>query len=166
MRRTFWPTHPHGPVLRIVLAVLHLLALGFGMAAIDGRARATRRLESPPALRDAFIADTWWGVSALLWISTGLMRWLMGTEKPAEFYSYNHVFYAKMGLLVAILALEIWPMMTLIRWRIARGKGALPPVGELVPMGRRISTISNVQGFLLIGMVIAAVLMARGFGVR
>ena len=153
-------------MLRIVLAVLHLLALGFGMAAIDGRARAMRRLESPPALRDALIADSWWGVSALLWISTGLMRWLMGTEKPADYYSNNHVFYAKMGLLLVILALEIWPMITLIRWRVAKRKGSLPPVEELVPVGRRISTISNVQGFLLIGMVIAAVLMARGFGVR
>ena len=112
------------------------------------------------------IADSWWGVSALLWISTGLMRWLMGTEKPADYYSNNHVFYAKMGLLLVILALEIWPMITLIRWRVAKGKGSLPPVEELVPVGRRISTISNVQGFLLIGMVIAAVLMARGLGVR
>lgn len=153
-------------MLRIVLAVLHLLALGFGMAAIDNRARALRRLASPPALRDAFIADSWWGVSALLWISTGLMRWLLGTEKPAAYYANNHVFYAKMGLLVVILALEIWPMVTLIRWRIARARGSLPPVEHLVPLGKRLSMISNVQGVLVIGMVIAAVLMARGFGVQ
>lgn len=136
------------------------------MAAIDARARAMRRLGSPPALRDAFIADSWWGVSALLWIGTGLMRWLMGTEKPAEFYNSNHIFYAKMGLLVLVLVLEIWPMMTLIRWRIAKAKGTLPAVEDMMPVGRRISTISTVQGFLLIGMVVSAVLMARGFGVR
>ena len=94
------------------------------------------------------------------------MRWLMGTEKPAEYYANNHVFYAKMGMLVLILALEIWPMKTLIQWRIARGRGTLPEPGALAPLGRRISTISNAQGVLLIAMVIAAVLMARGFGVR
>ena len=151
-------------MLRIALAVLHLFALGFGMASIEARARAARRLESPNALRDVFIADSWWGFSALLWVSTGLWRWLAGTEKATEYYTTNHAFLAKMGLLVLILTLEIWPMVTLIRWRIGYRRSALPPMQILAPKGRQIARISMVQELLVMAMVVAAVLTARGYG--
>jgi hypothetical protein len=45
-------------MLRIVLAVLHLLALGIGLGAIYSRARALRRIgASAEALQRAFAAD-------------------------------------------------------------------------------------------------------------
>jgi putative membrane protein len=151
-------------MLRIVLAVLHLFALGFGMASIEARARAARRLESPNALRDVFIADSWWGFSALLWVSTGLWRWLGATEKATTYYTTNHVFLAKMGFLAVILALELSPMVTLIRWRIGHRRAALPPLQILARKGRRIAQISLMQELLVMAMVAAAVLMARGYG--
>jgi putative membrane protein len=150
--------------MRIPLAVLHLLALGIGLGAVYARGRALNRLEGLDGLRRAFLADTWWGVAALLWISTGLWRALGGTEKPSSYYWHNHVFYAKMGLLLLVLVLEIWPMMTLIRWRIALQRDTLPPLPIIAPRAWRIARISDVQGLLIIGMVIAAVLMARGYG--
>jgi putative membrane protein len=151
-------------MLRIVLAVLHLFALGFGIASIEARARAARRLESPNALRDVFIADSWWGFSALLWVGTGLWRWLGATEKATAYYTTNHVFLAKMGFLVVILVLELWPMVTLIRWRIGHRRAALPPLQILARKGRRIAQISLLQELLVMAMVVAAVWMARGYG--
>lgn len=154
-------------ILRITLAALHLLALAIGLSAIDGRARHLRAIDPgapEPALRRAFASDTWWGIAAVLWISTGLWRWLGGTEKSAGYYFSNHIFLAKMGFLLAILALELWPMVTLVRWRIAAGRGTLPAAGRLVPIARRISTISYVQLALTLAMLVAAVMMARGYG--
>ena len=70
-----------------------------------------------------------------------------------------------MGLLAVILVLEIWPMITLIRWRMANARVSLPlPV--LQGMGRRLARVSDVQTVLVIAMVVAAVLVARGYGVR
>ena len=152
-------------MLRISLAVLHLLALGIGMGAIFARARGANRLrQSPDALRDVFAADTWWGLAAGLWIVTGLWRAIAGTEKASSYYWSNHVFYAKMGLLVLILALEIWPMLTLLRWR--RTPQSSVDAAQLAGKGLRIARISDVQLLLIIGMVIAAVMMARGYGAR
>jgi putative membrane protein len=158
-------------MMRLPLAVLHLLALGIGMGAVYGRGRALALVgRAPDALRRATTADAWWGVAALLWVSTGLWRALAGTEKAAGYYWSNHVFYAKMGMFVAVGLLEVWPMLTLMRWRRGLGAdgGATLVAGDasLAQTARRVARISDVQLLLLVGIVVAAVMMARGYGAR
>ena len=152
--------------MRILFAVLHLLALGIGLGAVFARARGANRLRhGPESLPQLFAADTWWGVAAFLWISTGLTRVFASYEKSTAYYWSNHIFLAKMGLLLIVIALEIFPMITLIRWRRESARGTLAPT-ELAPVGRRIARISDVQLLLVIAMVAAAAMMARGFGAR
>lgn len=152
--------------MRITLAVLHLIALGIGFGAIFVRARAANALRAGHApLKTVLRADSAWGIAFLLWLATGLWRWLGSVEKSASYYTTNHVFLAKMGLLVAILLLEIWPMVTLIRWRVHSARHTID-VNELGPKGRRIARISDVQLLLLTGMIVAATMMARGYGAR
>jgi putative membrane protein len=154
-------------MLRIALAALHLLALGIGLGAVYARARSLNRVDATDgSLSRAFAADSWWGLAAGVWIITGLWRVLAGTEKTPSYYWHNHVFLAKMGFLVLILALEIWPMATLIRWRSASKRKMLPPPEQLSATGKRIARISDVQTLLVIAMVVAAVMMARGYGAR
>ena len=150
-------------MLRLTLAWLHLLALGIGLGAVWARARALGAMSDRAGLRRAFVADTWWGIAAAVWIGTGLWRLLAGTEKATDYYLANHAFWAKMGFFGLILALEAWPMTTLIRWRIAAGRGAPTPTPSAAG---RVATISYVQAVLVVLMVGAAVAMARGYGVR
>src|SRR3954469_10606768 len=149
--------------LRLLLAWLHLLALAVGLAGVWARARALRdSLRDPEdhgALRRAFIGDSWWGVAAGIWLITGLWRLLAGTEKSTSYYLANHVFYLKMTLFLGILALEVWPMMTLLRWRTKRATPNPRDAG-------RIEVISYVECVLVVAMVAAAVTMARGYGMR
>jgi putative membrane protein len=153
-------------MLRITLAVLHLLALGIGFGAVINRGRALLESPTDASLSRAFRHDSQWGIAAGLWIVTGVWRLMAGTEKTTSYYMSNHVFYAKMGLFVLIFALELWPMITLIRWRSARGRGAPATAVALRGAARRIASISYVQAALVAGMVIAAVMMARGYGAR
>jgi putative membrane protein len=148
-------------MLRWILATLHLLGLGIGLGAVWARARAlgSKPLDAP-ALRRVFAADSWWGLAAILWIGTGLWRLLDGIEKPTAYYLSNHAFFAKMALLGAILLLEIWPMITLVRWRVIVAKGALPDLSPAPALAR----ISYLQAGLVILMVLAATAMARGLG--
>ncbi|HYD51924.1 MAG TPA: DUF2214 family protein [Gemmatimonadaceae bacterium] len=142
--------------LRIVLAVLHLLALGIGLGAVYARGRALRHGAADAELRPALAADTWWGASGLLFVVTGLWRLLGDTEKATSYYMQNPVFHAKLGLVALIFALEVWPMVTLLRWRrggMADGRAA-----------GRIATISMLQAGLLIAIVALASAMARGAG--
>jgi len=114
-------------MLRWILASLHLLALPIGLAAVWQHARALRGSLDNAGIRRVLGADTWWGVAAVLWLSTGLWRWLGGIEKARDYYLTQPMFYAKLGLFVLLLLLELWPMVTFVRWRAghrtSRGTG-------------------------------------------
>ena len=152
-------------MLRPLLAILHLLALGIGLGAVWARARALGERLDRASLRRVFAADGWWGLAAVLWIGTGLWRLLAGTEKATGYYFANEVFRAKMGLLVAILLLELWPALTLVRWRrkAARSGASWTPDSSAAA---RIRAISYLEALLVVAMVCAAVLMARGYGAK
>lgn len=145
---------------RWLLAGLHLLALGIGLGAIWARARALSLRATAESLRAVFLADTWWGVAALLWITTGVWRLLAGLEKSTAYYFQNHLFLTKMALFAIILALEIWPMMTLIAWR-RRAKRGEQPDPSAAPL---LAKISFAQAGLVLLMIFLAVGMARGYG--
>jgi putative membrane protein len=155
-------------VLQVVLAVVHLLALAVGLPSVLGRAGALRRATQDgtrgDALERAFAADMLWGVSALLWIASGLWRYLAGTEKSTEYYNRNHFFLAKMTLLAAILLLELWPMVKLVRGRMAVRRGASAETVVTPAIARRIAAVSYFPAALIVLMVFFAAAMTRGLG--
>ena len=145
--------------LRWLIASLHLLALPLGLAAVWTRSRALDAVQRTQDVRRVFVADNLWGLAAIIWIATGLFRVLAGLEKSTSYYLHDRVFYVKMGLLLVILLLEIWPMVTLIRWRVATGRGS--PVGLAVAPA--LARISRIQAGIVVLMVFAATALARGF---
>ena len=149
-------------MLRVTLAALHLMGLGVGLGAVWARARGFQGTLDAPGLRRLFVADSWWGLAAVLWIGTGLWRLLAGIEKPTGYYLHNHVFWLKMTALIGILLLEIAPMVTLIKWRVQAARGT--PVDAR--RASQFATISYVQAGLVLLMVVAATAMARGVGAR
>jgi putative membrane protein len=146
--------------IRWILAALHLVALGMGLGAVYARARALRGPLDVSALRRVFVADSWWGGAAGLWIVTGLLRVFGGYEKGTAYYLHNHLFLTKMGLLALILILEFGVMLRLILWRRAVSQGVVPDTRH----APRYASISMVQVILILLMVAAATGMARGFG--
>ena len=151
-------------MLKITLAALHLIALGLGLGAVIARGTALRDAPSNAALRRAFRSDSTWGFAALLWVSTGVWRWVAGIEKPSGYYLANPFFHAKLGLFAVIVLLEVWAAITLIRWRRAFGAGESAERLMTSGAGRKIATISHFQALLVVVMVFVAVAMARGFG--
>jgi putative membrane protein len=151
-------------MLRITLAVLHLLAFGVLIFGILTRALALRVPVSRDSLRRAFVGDTLWGAAAAVLVATGLWRLLGSVEKATAYYTHDLFFMAKIGLLVLILLLEVGPIITLTQARAALRRGAAPEEAITAPMARLIATISWIQVALVTGMVVAATSMARGFG--
>lgn len=143
---------------RFLLAVLHLLALAIGIAAVYARGRALRRITTAADLPDAFHADNWYGVAALIWIGTGLWRAFGSVEKGSAYYLESHWFIGKMGLFALVLVLELIPMITLIRWRRAYERNTAMAL-ERAPM---LGNLSYAQLPVLLLMVLMASAMARG----
>jgi putative membrane protein len=147
-------------VLGAVTAALHYLALGVGLPSIWHRARLLGGSLDRECLRRVFLADSLWGIAAVLWLMTGAMRAFGGLEKGAGFYLGSWLFYLKLGLVTLILALEVLPMVGLIRWRIALTRGQNPDVRK-APLYR---SLSFIQLSIVIAIVFVAAFMARGFG--
>ena len=145
--------------LRWLAAALHLLALGFGPGAVWARARALRSTLDRAGLQRVFYADNWWGIAAVLWIVTGLLRLFGGLEKDPSYYFNNRIFWIKMALLAVILLLEMGPMITLIRWRIHLRRGGVPDTSA----APRLARISYLEAGLVMLIVLAATAMARGY---
>jgi putative membrane protein len=143
-----------------LFAALHLLALGIGLGAVWGRFRALRTPLSTDTIRRALYADSWWGIAAVVWVSTGLMRAFGGLEKGTDYYLHNPIFHLKMGLLLLILLLELWPMLALVQWRIRLARSREIDTHH----ARAFARISLIQAHLIGLMVLAAAAMARGNG--
>lgn len=143
---------------RYLLATIHLVALAIGIAAAYGRWRALKRTKGTADLKDVFLADNFYGIAFLLWIISGLWRAFGGAEKGTDYYLGSHWFIGKMGLLVLVLALELYPMITLIKWRIALKKGGAIDLSR-TPM---LAHLTLVQIPLLVVVVFMATAMARG----
>ena len=148
-------------MVRWILAAVHLLGMAIGLGSIWARARALRAPLDAAAVRRVLYADNWWGLSAILLIGTGLVRAFGGFEKGALYYTHNHYFWTKMGMLASILLLEILPVITFIKWRARLARNE--------PIDTRnagsFATTSFIQAALLVLMVLAATAMARGYGV-
>jgi len=146
-------------ILRWLFASLHLLTLPLGLGAVWARSRALSSVQQTRDYRRVFLADNLWGFAAFLWISTGLVRAFAGLEKGSSYYLHDRMFIVKMSLLVVILLLEIRPMVTLFRWRMAVEKGVA--VDTAVAPG--LARMSRIQAGIVVLMVFAATALARGF---
>jgi len=149
-------------LLRWLLAAFHLLAFGIGLGAIWVRARALQGAPDEGCIRRVLRADSWWGVAALLWLVTGLLRLMMGTEKPTTYYMANHLFWLKMGLFILVFLLEVGPMIGFVGWRNALRHGKAPDTSQ----APRWALTSRVQVGLVVLLLFVATAMARGLGAR
>jgi putative membrane protein len=146
-----------------LLAAFHYLALALGLGSVFARGLQLRQLRRFPQDERALVvllrADNAWGAAALIWIATGLLRAFGGLEKGSEFYLRNGFFYVKMGLFVLVLALEALPMVTFIRWRIARAKsGVSIAAATVAPLIR----LNDLEVVIVVLIPFVAALMARG----
>ena len=142
-----------------ILAAVHLFAFALAFWAVLTRGTAFSQLSAGTGeVKRVLLADNLWGLSALTLLITGAMRAFGGYEKGSDYYLHQPLFHLKMTLLLLILLVELAPMITLIKWRIASSRGVAPEAGRAKLYAR----ISHVEALLLILMMVAATGMARG----
>jgi putative membrane protein len=142
-----------------VLAAIHLFAFALAFWAVLTRGTALSQLSAGTGeVKRVLLADNLWGLSALTLLITGAMRAFGGYEKGSDYYLHQPLFHLKMTLFLLILLMELAPMITLIKWRIASSRGVALDSGRAKLYAR----ISHVEALLLILMMVAATGMARG----
>jgi putative membrane protein len=143
-----------------IVSALHVLALALGLPSVYMRGRALKGPLDADGMRRLFAADNLWGIAAVLWLLTGLLRAFGGLEKGSQFYVTSNLFWTKMTLFAIVLLLEIWPMVTFIRWRVARGRGLWPDTSP----ARALYRVNHIELALVVLIVFVASFMGRGFG--
>ena len=139
------------------LSAIHVLTLALGLGGVFVRGRALAGVLDDAGWRRLLAADSAWGAAAGFWIVSGLGRVFFGGRETA-FYWRNGFFWMKMLLFAIVFALELAPMMTFIRVRTARRRGAPLPKFPLHAY-RRINALEVV---LVVTIVFVAAFMARG----
>lgn len=144
-----------------ILSALHVLALAIGLPGVFLRGRGLRAMRTEPgAISRVLSADGAWGIAALLWLVSGLLRAFGGFEKGTHFYLHNPMFHLKLTLFVVIVLLELFPMITFIRWRVAQAKKRPVDTSKLALLTR----INDVELVLALCLPFIAAMMARGIG--
>src|SRR5438093_1520226 len=92
----------------------------------------------------------------------GDLRAIGGIEKGSAFYLASRLFWLKLALFALVVGLEVWPMVTLIRWRRAVRNGGAPDTSA----ARALFHLNHVELALVVVIVFVASFMARGFGPR
>jgi putative membrane protein len=144
-------------IVPALLSAIHMLTLAVGFAAIFARGRALAGSLDDAGWSRLLAADNVWGVAALLWIASGLGRVFFGGREPA-FYAHNGFFWVKMALFALVFALELTPMITFVRVRVARSRAAPLPRFSVEKYRR----INDAEVALVVIIVFVAAFMARG----
>jgi len=144
-------------VVAALLSAVHVLTLALGLGGVVVRGRALGGRLDDAGWKRLLAADTAWGVAAGLWLASGVARVFFGGKEPG-FYWHNGFFWVKLALFGAVFLLELAPMITFIRVRAARGRGAPLPRFS-VEAYRRINAI---EVALVVTIVFVAAFMARG----
>jgi putative membrane protein len=146
-------------MLSSLLSTLHLLALAIGLPGIFLRGRALRRLGADPlAVSSVLAADSVWGAAAILWLLTGLLRAFAGFEKGTAFYLHSPFFHLKMSLFLLVLGLELWPMITFLRWRARRRRNEALDLSRAATLAR----VNDIEVVITVATPFVASAMARG----
>jgi putative membrane protein len=140
-----------------LLSAIHVLTLALGLGAVFMRGRALAGPLDQAGWHALLAADNAWGAAAGLWIASGLARVFFGGKEPA-FYWHNGLFWTKLALFALVFVLELRPMLTFIRVRSARRRGAPLPSFPVETYRR----INAAELGLVVTIVFVAAFMARG----
>jgi len=105
--------------------------------------------------------DLAYGAAALLLVAVGLAR-VFYFEKGASYYFHDGWFIVKLTLFAVVGLVSIYPTMVFLSWNKSVRAGAAPTIdaGQV----RRVRLCVRVELTAMVGILLAAALMARGYG--
>lgn len=108
-------------------------------------------------LKRLLVIDAAYGISALVVLSAGLSLWLW-VGKPADFYSGNPVFQAKLAAFILMGLISIHPTRFYLQHRKS--------TDEFIQVPKSVIHSIRAGTILLVLIPLLAVFMARGYGLE
>jgi|AntRauTorckE5430_2_1112549.scaffolds.fasta_scaffold01952_3 putative membrane protein len=143
-------------IVEALARYFHFISILVMVCAIAGEAWLIKPRLQRRAVKQLFVLDSVYGLSALSIVGVGLLLWF-GVGKPDGYYTSNWVFHLKLGLFTGMAVLSIWP--TVFFFKNRKGDSA-----DWVEIPSRILIMIRLELLLLLFIPLCATLMARGFG--
>jgi putative membrane protein len=144
-----------------LFAFLHHVAAFALVAALTSELVLIRSPLTVDSARRILRFDAVYGISASLLVVVGLLR-VFYFEKGATYYFHSAPFLVKLALFAAIGFLSAYPTLEFLSWRKALRQGQLPVTDP--DKLARMRSIVHWELVLLVPLLFAAALMARGIG--
>jgi putative membrane protein len=107
------------------------------------------------------VTDLIYGISALLVIATGLLRWFV-YGKGSDYYLSNPIFHTKLTLFVIMAILSIFPTIKFLKWRKQVNRGLEPDINDKTV--KRLLLYIRLELIFIAIIPLLAVMIARGTG--
>ncbi len=151
-----WPTFPVScGMLYSLFRLLHFIVLLIFAGALVIENMAIKPELTSEDARNLARVDRVCGMTAILTLIIGLILWF-SVGKPAEFYSANPVFHAKLGLFVVLAILAIKPAMFFFKQQHNKS--------DSIPVPGSVRLLLRIELIVLLCIPVLAFLMARGIG--
>lgn len=144
--------------MEILFRYVHFLGLVLTAGTLLAEMLLVRKKLNGFELRRLAMLDGAYGMSVTILVAGGFLQWFMGA-KPSFFYTHNPVFLLKVGLVVLIGILSIYPTV----WFIKNRK---TPEAQVVDVPGSVRVLIRLEAALVLVIPLLAVLMARGVGAR
>jgi putative membrane protein len=149
------------PIIAVIFAWLHLLAIGLGAGLLLSEYWLCRRMPDRLQVKLLGQVDLGYQLALIGSLATGLARALYFGQ-TADYYLTNRLFWLKIAIFLMVAIVAIAPSLQFLRWnREARAAPAFAPLTREVERVR--SSIALGLGLWLI-LPLIGLLVARGYG--
>jgi len=148
-------------ILDAILAYLHFTSIFLLFGFLTAQVLALRGPLDARGMHAVGRMDLWYFGSAMAALLTGFLRLGLGA-KGADFYLQSWPVYVKIGLVLAVGMISVYPTLAFVRWRRALDRD---PAWRLPAQEqRRIRRLVMTEVHLAALIPVFAVIMSRGLG--
>lgn len=145
--------------MNILIPYLHYI----GIMALMGSLISEHLILKPSLKKDQIkslaTVDLIYGLSAILVLATGLLRWFV-YGKGYDFYMSTPLFHIKLTLFIIMGILSIFPTIKILKWKKQIKRGEEPEITEKVV--KKLLMFIRIELLIIAIIPLLAVLIARG----
>lgn len=144
----------------IFIKYIHFISIFIVVSSVVAEHLLLKAKMTRAELKRLSVLDGFYGIASIILVGAGSYLWLGGIGKPAEFYTNNPIFLAKVGLFVIVGLLSLHPTVFFLKNR----KGV--DQTELVELPKSVKMVIRIELLILFLMPLLATLMANGVGLK
>lgn len=147
----------------IAIPYLHYIGIMLLMGSLISEHLLLKPKMTKEQINSLAVTDLIYGMSALLVLATGLLRWFV-YGKGSDYYLSNPLFHTKLTLFVILAILSIFPTIKFLKWRKQVNNGQEPDINYKTV--KRLFMYIRLELLILAIIPLLAVMLARGTGIN